>query len=137
MHSFMNELYVMRTIKHVSVLECFGVYETESSFLIVTELLRGGNLPVAWAYPKTMRSQRDLCRRRCYFTRQLAELQAHVRNSCMQYNVPLPTGQLRYTSNQEGLALTGHECRARLHLQTPRSRTDRGNVEREPNKDKS
>ena len=44
MHSFMNELYVMRTIKHVSVLECFGVYETESSFLIVTELLRGGNL---------------------------------------------------------------------------------------------
>ena len=103
----------------------------------IAQLLRGGNLPVAWAYPKTMRSQRDLCRRRCYFTRQLAELQAHVRNSCMQYNVPLPTGQLRYTSNQEGLALTGHECRARLHLQTPRSRTDRGNVEREPNKDKS
>ncbi|APZ93014.1 IS110 family transposase [Fuerstiella marisgermanici] len=72
--------------------------------LKIAQLLRGGNLPVAWAYPKAMRSQRDLCRRRCYFTRQRAELQAHVRSSCLQYNVAAPSGQLRYATHQEGLA---------------------------------
>jgi len=71
--------------------------------LKIAQLLRGGNLPVAWAYPKSMRAQRDLCRRRCYFTRQRAELQAHVRNTGMQHNVACPSGQLRYASNQEGL----------------------------------
>ncbi len=74
--------------------------------LKIAQLLRGGNLPVGWAYPTAMRSQRDLCRRRCYFTRQRAELQGHVRNTCMQYNVASPGGQLRYATHQEGLAQT-------------------------------
>ena len=86
--------------------------------LKIAQLLRGGNLPVAWAYPKKMRSQRDLCRRRCYFTRQRAELQAHVRNTCMQYNVTCPSGQLRYATNQEGLAETFPTQASQLTIET-------------------
>ena len=72
--------------------------------LKIAMLLRGGNFPIAYAYPKAMRAQRDLTRRRCYFVRQRAELQTHVRNTATQYNVATPSGQLRYLCNQEGLA---------------------------------
>ena len=86
--------------------------------LKIAQLLRGGNLPVAWAYPNARRSQRDLCRRRCYFTRQRAELQAHIRNTCMQYNVASPSGPLRYATHQEGLAQSFPTQASRLTIET-------------------
>jgi transposase len=70
----------------------------------IAMLLRGGNFPIAYAYPKATRAQRDLTRRRGYFVRKRAELQAHVRNTASQYNITLPAGSLRYQSNQEGMA---------------------------------
>jgi transposase len=72
--------------------------------LKIAALLRGGNFPQAYVYPKKWRAQRDLARRRSYFVRQRAELQTHVRNTAAQYNLPTPSGQLRYLCNQEGLA---------------------------------
>ena len=84
--------------------------------LKIAHLLRGGNFPTAYVYPRKMRSQRDLVRRRCYFTRQRAELQTHVRNTAAQHNLLLPSGQLRYHCNQEGVAESFPTEAARLTI---------------------
>jgi len=61
----------------------------------IAALLRGGNLPLAYAYPAEMRATRDLLRRRTHLVRQRAELLAHIQNTCSQYNLPSP-GVLTY-----------------------------------------
>jgi transposase len=86
--------------------------------LMIAMLLRGGNLPRAYVYPKATRAQRDLARRRGYFVRQRAELQTHIRNTASQYNLPTPTGQLRYACNQAGLAETFPNPAARLTIES-------------------
>jgi len=85
--------------------------------LKIAHLLRGGNFPTAYVYPRRLRAQRDLVRRRCYFTRQRAELQAHVRNTAAQYNLPVPSGQLRYQCNQDGVAGSFPSEAARLTIE--------------------
>lgn len=84
----------------------------------IAMLLRGGNFPQAYAYPKAKRAQRDLARRRTYFVRKRAELQTHVRNTAMQYNLSLPSGQLRYECNQEGIANSFPHMAAQLSIET-------------------
>jgi len=54
----------------------------------ITRLLRGGNFPLAYAYPKGMRETRDLLRRRMYLVRQRASLLVHVKIVNSQYNLP-------------------------------------------------
>ena len=44
-------------------------------------LLKGGMLPLAYAYPKSMRATRDLLRRRTKLVRVRAEALAHVQNT--------------------------------------------------------
>jgi transposase len=57
----------------------------------IARLLRGGNLPVAYAYPKGMRATRDLLRRRTYLVRKRAELRTHLRILNAQDNLaPFP-----------------------------------------------
>lgn len=58
----------------------------------IARLLRGGNFPVAYVYPKEMRGTRDLLRRRTFLVRRRAELLAHVQNTFTQYNVPVSSG---------------------------------------------
>ena len=55
----------------------------------LSALLRGGNFPVAYVYPKGLRETRDLLRRRSFFVRQRALLFAHVQNTNSQYNLPV------------------------------------------------
>ena len=57
------------------------------SFKIAT-LIRGGNFPLAYVYPKAMRATRDLLRRRTKIVRHGAQLKAHVVNTTSQYNLP-------------------------------------------------
>ena len=57
------------------------------SFKIAT-LMRGGNFPLAYVYPKEMRATRDLLRRRMKLVRHGADLKAHVANTTSQYNLP-------------------------------------------------
>ena len=52
----------------------------------ISRLLRGGNFPIAYAYPKGMRETRDLLRRRMYLVRKRAELLTHVQIVNSQYN---------------------------------------------------
>ncbi len=54
----------------------------------IANLIRGGNFPLAYTYPKEMRATRDLLRRRMKLVRHGANLKAHVGNTTSQYNLP-------------------------------------------------
>jgi len=69
----------------------------------IARLLRGGNLPVAYVYPRAMRATRDLLRRRTFLVRRRAELLAHVVNTNSQYNLPPLAKKLSYAANREEL----------------------------------
>src|SRR5262245_11595364 len=57
----------------------------------IARLLRGGNFPLAYVYPKGLRETRDLLRRRTYLVRKRAELLTHVQILNAQYNLaPFP-----------------------------------------------
>jgi transposase len=73
------------------------------SFKIAT-LLRGGLLPQAYVYPATMRSTRDLLRRRLHLVRTRGQLLAHIQNTRAQYNLPDFERRLAYPANRDGVA---------------------------------
>src|SRR5262249_31274884 len=52
----------------------------------ISRLLRGGNIPMAYVYPKGLRETRDLLRRRNYLVHQRAELIAPIRITNAQDN---------------------------------------------------
>jgi hypothetical protein len=54
----------------------------------IASLLRGGNLPYAYVYPREKRATRDLMRRRTFLVRKRAELLTHIQNTNTQYNLP-------------------------------------------------
>jgi transposase len=70
----------------------------------IARLVRGGNFPLAYAYPAAMRSTRDLLRRRMQLVRLRAEAIAHVTNTTSQYNLPALEKKLSYAANREGVA---------------------------------
>ena len=68
----------------------------------IAKLLRGGNFPLAYQYPRAMRATRDLLRRRTRLVRYCGELKAHVKNTASQYNLPdLNRLNLRYETNRD------------------------------------
>jgi transposase len=69
----------------------------------IARLLRGGNLPVAYVYPRAMRATRDLLRRRTFLVRQRAQLLAHLVNTNSQYNLPPFAKKLSYAANRQEL----------------------------------
>jgi transposase len=70
----------------------------------IASILRGGNLPFGYVYPRRMRATRDLLRRRALLVRRRAELLAHVVNTNSQYNLPVLSKKLSYPSNRDGVA---------------------------------
>lgn len=72
------------------------------SFKIAT-LMRGGNFPLAYVYPKEMRATRDLLRRRTKLVRHGAHLKAHVSNTTSQYNLPAHKVNLKNVGAREQL----------------------------------
>ena len=66
-------------------------------------LLRGGNFPIAYVYPRKMRSTRDLLRRRLFFTRKRAELLGHIQNTNTQYNLEPIGKRIDYAPNRDDL----------------------------------
>ena len=66
----------------------------------IARLLKGGNFPIAYAYPKGMRETRDLLRRRTYLVRKRAELLTHLQILNAQYNLaPFPK-KLSFAANR-------------------------------------
>ena len=72
--------------------------------LKIATLLRGGMMPMAYVYPRDMRSTRDLLRRRLYLVRKRGQLLAHIQNTHHQYNLPEPSRKILYKTNRDGLA---------------------------------
>lgn len=75
------------------------------SYKIAT-LMRGGNFPLAYVYPKAMRATRDLLRRRTRIVRHGADLKAHVANTTSQYNLPPNRVNLKNVCAREQLRTT-------------------------------
>jgi transposase len=71
----------------------------------IARLLRGGNFPLAYVYPRGMRETRDLLRRRNYFVRARAALFTHLQILNAQYNLPPYPKKLSFAANREELAV--------------------------------
>jgi hypothetical protein len=69
----------------------------------IAVLLRGGMIPMAYVYPREMRSTRDLLRRRCRFSRQRAALLAHIQNTTSQYNLAALPKRISYKANRSAV----------------------------------
>lgn len=67
----------------------------------IASLARGGTFPMAFVYPRDMRSTRDLLRRRMHLMRKRAELLCHIHNTNTQYNYDRLVKNLRYKSNRK------------------------------------
>ena len=70
----------------------------------IAKMLRAGMIPMAYVYPKPMRSTRDLLRRRMHVVRERADLLTHIQQTNYQYNLPKIGKTLKYKSNREGVA---------------------------------
>jgi transposase len=71
----------------------------------IATLLRGGNLPQAYVYPKGLRETRDLLRRRMHLVHRRAEAITHLVNTNSQYNLPPFGKKLIYAKNREALQI--------------------------------
>src|SRR5436309_9256582 len=69
----------------------------------IARLLRGGNFPLAYAYPKERRGLRDLLRARLRLVRQRAELYGHVHAARRQANLPPVSNDVKYKSKRGGI----------------------------------
>jgi transposase len=74
----------------------------------ISRLLRGGNIPIAYVYPKGMRETRDLLRRRNYLVHQRAALITPIQITNAQYNLPPFGKKLIYAKNRAELKLAEH-----------------------------
>ncbi|MCP4097179.1 MAG: IS110 family transposase [Planctomycetaceae bacterium] len=79
----------------------------------IAKLLRAGMIPMAYVYPKPMRSTRDLLRRRMHFVGKRADLLTHIQQTNYQYNLPNIGKTLKYKSNREGVAERFDDASAR------------------------
>jgi|SRR5579885_1143600 len=69
----------------------------------IARLLKGGNFPPAYAYPKERRGLRDLLRPRLRLVRQRAELYGHVHTARRQANLPPASGDVKYKSKRAAI----------------------------------
>lgn len=72
----------------------------------IANLIKGGNFPLAYVYPQSMRATRDLLRRRMKIVRHGADLKAHVVNTTAQYNLPPNRVNLKDVCAREQLKRT-------------------------------
>jgi transposase len=67
----------------------------------IARLIRGGNFPLSYPYPKGMRETRDLLRRRNYLVRQRSALMTDLQILNAQYNLPPFPKKLAFAANRE------------------------------------
>lgn len=80
-------------------------------------LLRGGNFPIAYAYPAAWRATRDLLRRRMHLVRRRGETLTHITHLHHQANLP-PSKKLQYASNRAGVAESFSDPAVRFSVET-------------------
>jgi transposase len=69
----------------------------------ISRLIGSRMFPLAYVYPRKMRGDRDLLRRRCYFVNRRGELLTHIQNTNSQYNLPPIGRRLDREKNREGV----------------------------------
>ena len=69
----------------------------------IARLLRGGNIPIAYVYPRGLRETRDLLRRRMHLVHKRAELITHIQILNAQNNLPDFKKKLIYAKNRAEL----------------------------------
>src|SRR5262245_17099595 len=69
----------------------------------IARLLKGGNFPPAYAYPRERRGLRDLLRARLRLVRQRAELYGHVHTARRQANLPPVSNDVKYLSKRAAI----------------------------------
>src|SRR5262245_12675725 len=69
----------------------------------IARLLKGGNFPLAYAYPRERRGLRDLLRARWRLVRQRAELYGHVHAARRQANLPPVSSDVKYKSKRAAI----------------------------------
>jgi transposase len=67
----------------------------------IARLLKGGNFPPAYAYPRERRGLRDLLRARLRLVRQRAHLYGHVHTARRQANLPPVSSDVKYKSKRD------------------------------------
>src|SRR5262245_23350207 len=91
----------------------------------IARLLRGGNFPLAYAYPQERRGLRDLLRTRLRLVRQRAELYGHIHTVRRQLNLEPVGSDVKYKSKRDDVAAdipdehTRRGIEARLNLLGP------------------
>jgi transposase len=84
----------------------------------IARLLRGGNFPLAYAYPKERRGLRDLLRARLRLVRQRAELYGHVHTARRQANLPPVSNDVKYKSKRAGVTADIQDPFVRRRVET-------------------
>ncbi len=81
-------------------------------------LLRGGNFPLSYVYPKGMRATRDLLRRRNTIVRRRSATIVHVQMVNHQHNLPAFPKKISYKANRQDLAerFQEHSVRAMIDI---------------------
>ncbi len=81
-------------------------------------LLRGGNFPISYVYPKEMRGTRDLLRRRNIIVRRRSATLVHVQMVNHQQNLPAFEKKISYKANRLNLAerFQAHSVRAMIEI---------------------
>jgi transposase len=98
----------------------------------IARLLKGGNFPRAYAYPKERPGLRDLLRARLRLVRQRAQLYGHTHTARRQLNLPPVSNDVKYKSKRVnaladiGDACVRHRVEADLSLLEPLDATIRG-----------
>jgi transposase len=69
----------------------------------IARLLRGGNFPPAYAYPRERRGLRDLLRARLRLVRQRAQLYGHVHTARRQANLPPVSSDVKYKGKRAAI----------------------------------
>jgi transposase len=91
----------------------------------IARLLKGGNFPLAYAYPHERRGLRDLLRTRLRLVRQRAELYGHIHTARRQLNLDPVGSDVKYLSRRDAVAAdipdphTRRGVQARLNLLAP------------------
>jgi transposase len=84
----------------------------------IARLLRGGNFPLAYAYPKGRRGLRDLLRARLRLVRQRAELYGHVHTARRQANLPPASSDVKYQSRRAAITQDSADPLVRRRVET-------------------
>src|SRR5262245_24482526 len=84
----------------------------------IARLLKGGNFPLAYAYPRERRGLRDLLRARLRLVRQRAELYGHVHTARRQANLPGVSSDVKYKSKRAAITADVADPFVRRRIET-------------------